>query len=299
MLDGIRGLIALAAAVGIVLSLASFFGARHPAFDTLAAFRVHLGLGFGALILFAVAFAARTAALIALTGLVVAGAGVAPALLPDTPLGLGDLRLYSQNLNYRNASLDAVATGVEAVAPDIIVLQEVNEANRALLEDLRGTYRTQTLCAFSDTVGGVAVAARFQQVGPPGCARGQGAGWLRLRTPVGDVTVVSLHAPWPWPYGRQAEQAKRLSQILGDLPEPILIAGDFNNAPWADSVRRIATATGTRVVPGLRLTLDKAEFWPGLPIDHVLVSEDLVAETRTLGTYGSDHRALLTQFRFR
>ena len=53
MLDSIRGFAALVAAVGITITLTSFYGGAHPAFDTFAAFRVHLTIGFAVLLIFA------------------------------------------------------------------------------------------------------------------------------------------------------------------------------------------------------------------------------------------------------
>ena len=55
-------------------------------------------------------------------------------------------------------------------------------------------------------------------------------------------------------------------------------------------------STGRSVSSG---SFQRPSFWPGLPLDHVLVSEDLVAETEMLEGYGSDHRALLTRVQMR
>jgi endonuclease/exonuclease/phosphatase (EEP) superfamily protein YafD len=133
-------------------------------------------------------------------------------------------------------------------------------------------------------------------VDAPGCARG--LAWARLQTEEGPVTVASIHMRWPWPHN-QARHVEDLREVLAALPEPLLIAGDFNNAPWAHSVDTIAAITGTRITEGLRLTFDRPVFWPGLPLDHVLTSEDLLAETEAHLPLGSDHTALITRVNIR
>lgn len=296
-LDGIRGAVALLVTIGIVVTLSGFFGHVHPAFDTIGAFRVQAGIAFAAVLLFSVAFSALTARLLAFTGILIAGAGLAPAVLPDEPVGSPDLVAYSHNMRFDNPIPEAVVGAIAAVDADIVALQEVREPNDRAISRLGRAYRTRVFCPFGP-IGAVAVISKLEAIGEPGCARGQGVAWARLSTPRGPLTAVSLHLPWPWPYG-QAPQAAKVAQILSELPEPIVILGDFNMAPWAYTLRQIHEATGTRTVRGLRLTYHRPAFWPGLPIDHVLVSEDLAAETETLGRYGSDHSALRTWLRFR
>ncbi|NNU80680.1 hypothetical protein HMH01_09555 [Halovulum dunhuangense] len=295
MLDAIRGLTTAIATAGIVAVIAGYFGDRHPALDTLGAFRLHALVAFGALFAFALVFRAMTARFIALTGAMLAAAGLAPAVLPADPIGPPELTLFSQNLRFDNPTPQAVVAGVEAARADIVAFQEVSRPNRAILDALR--YPTQVLCEFAG-VGDVALLSRHPMIGSPGCARGQGVAWARLSTPAGEVTAVTLHLPWPWPH-TQAAQSERVAGILAELEEPVVIAGDFNIPAWGASLKRIAESTGTRAVPGLRLTFLRPAFWPGLPLDHVLVSEELLAETRMIDAFGSDHAALLTGLRFR
>ncbi|MEO1274436.1 MAG: endonuclease/exonuclease/phosphatase family protein [Pseudomonadota bacterium] len=295
MLDGIRGVASLLATLGIVAVVAGYFGDAHPAFDTLGAGRLHAAIAFAALLLFSTAFAALTARLLAFTGLVAAGAGIVPSYLPGDPVVEVDLSVYSHNLRFNNSDLDGLLAQIETVEADVLLLQEVSRENAKALRRLeRGRWRLE-ICPFA-AVGGVALMTQGAE--EIGCEPGQGLAWARI--PVGgeEVTVATLHLPWPWPHG-QAPQAERIAELLGDLPEPLVIAGDFNAAPWSHTVDLIAEATGTRITPGLRLSFQPPDLWPGLPIDHVLVSEDLVAATEMLGRAGSDHAGLITDLRFR
>lgn len=296
MLSLIRGAIATLATAGIVATLAGFLGHIHPMFDTLGAFRIQLAIGFVALFLFTLAFSALVARSLALVGLAIALFGLAPGVLPEDEIATPDLRVYSHNLRFDNPDPRAVVALIERERSDIILLQEVSESNLEITRVIRPL--TEVVCEFSG-IGAVAILSRFPLIGEPVCARGQGVAWARLDTQDGPITVVSLHLPWPWPYGRQATQAEVVAELLSDLPEPILIGGDFNIPAWAHSFDRIMEATGTRAVGGLRLTFTRPSFWPGLPLDHVLVSEDLQAHTRSLPGTGSDHLPLLTNVRFR
>lgn len=297
MLDGIRGLAAAVAAIGILLTLAGYFGRVHPGFDTLGAFRLQALAAFGAIFVFSLLFGALTARYLAMIGALFAAIGLLPALQPEDPVGFADIHVYSHNLRFDNATPERVEAAIRAADPEVVLLQEVSDANRAITRALADTYRTEVICAFAE-VGGVAVLARYPMIGQPGCASGEGVAWARLRTPDGPLTVVSIHLPWPWPYGEQAAQAGRVAELLRDLDEPLLIGGDFNIAPWSYTVRRIEAATGTRTLRGFRLSFRRPAFWPGLPLDHVLTSEDLAGEVEQLGPFGSDHAALLTGLRF-
>lgn len=298
MLDSIRGFAALIAAAAITVTLASFYGGAHEAFDTFAAFRVHLVIGFAALLVFALVFSAMTARYLSLIGLVIAAAGLTPALMGREPVGVAEMRIYSHNLRFDNPTPRRVEQAIRASEADIVLLQEVSGPNEVIVDALSREFPTRLMCEFA-AVGGIAVLSRYRSIGEPHCARGQGIAWARLQTPEGALTAVSIHMPWPWPYGSQARQTVRVAEILAGLEEPIVIAGDFNNAAWSHAVGELRLATGTRATPGLRLTLQRQLVWPGLPLDHALVSEDLVAESRLLDQYGSDHHALLTELRWR
>ncbi|MEM9228517.1 MAG: endonuclease/exonuclease/phosphatase family protein [Pseudomonadota bacterium] len=289
---------ALISALGIVAVLAGYYGGAHPAFDTLGVLRLHAIVGFAGIFVFAMAFVALTARYLALAGIVIAAAGIAPAMMPQDPIGVTDVRLYNQNLRFDNASPQDVVAIVETLAPDVVSLQEVTTPNRTALAPLRDQFRTEVFCEFG-RIGDLAILSNYALIGAPGCARGQGVAWARLRAPAGEITVATVHMPWPWPYGRQQEQVARVGALLADLEEPLVILGDLNAASWSHSTYMLEQLTGTRTVRGLRLTFQEPAFWPGLPLDHVLVSEDLAALVEKMDTYGSDHAGLFARVRFR
>jgi endonuclease/exonuclease/phosphatase (EEP) superfamily protein YafD len=105
-----------------------------------------------------------------------------------------------------------------------------------------------------------------------------------------------VHLFLPFPYG-QHRQVTHLSEALKKLKKPLLIAGDFNAAPWSYTVKRVEALTQTRVVAGLMRTIPtRTQYKPYLPlaIDNVLVSPAIHVTQITTATHmGSDHWPVL------
>lgn len=295
-----RAVLALAAVLGLSLLVLGFLGSVHPAFDTIGAFRIHVGLGFVLLLVVGLVTGARIASGLSALGILGAVLGVAPYLIPDAEIDDFNLRGYQQNIRFDNPDVAGLAAAIRASEADFIVLQEVAAANRALLEELSYDYSQQLFCPFS-SVGGVAILARYPFWGDTGCESGQGFAWATLALDSERlVTVAAVHLAWPWPHTQQAHVSHLVPMLreLGNLrrggqkPIPLIVAGDFNMAPWGNSVKRMAAAAQARLASGIRLTFTRPEFFPGLPLDHVMTTIDISADVRMLESTGSDHRAL-------
>ena len=238
----------------------------------------------------------RISAKLAIVGSVLAWVGMLPTLVPPVSIAEPDLVGYQHNLRYDNGSLDQVEAAIRALDPDFVMLQEMSGQNRKLLDNFRVEYPHQVLCEFA-TIGGVAIMTRLQPFGDPVCHRGRGLAWTEVQTFDGTITLATAHLPWPWPY-EQAEQVDFYESVLKGAPGRVVLAGDFNNVTWSGVAKRLATASRTRIVQGLRLTFHDLPIWPGLPIDQVLVSTDVGAEVRKLEKFGSDHNALEIRLKF-
>lgn len=126
-----------------------------------------------------------------------------------------------------------------------------------------------------------------------------------VHTPHGPIGVLGVHPPPPMPSAaRIAERDAGLAAIpliLENLPERRIVLGDFNATPWNAAFVKMREQTG--LGPGS--TRWWLPSWPDplpaplrVPIDHVLVSGDLVVEHAELGaSFGSDHRPLLATVR--
>ncbi len=280
----------------VAAQLASLLQAVHPAFDALAQFRLHYSvLLAGGLILLLFLKSWRVASLSAAAtaaGLAAMAPVAGPASLPS---GSGRVfTLVQFNTLYKNPTPEVIIAQIKAVNADAVTLQEVAPRNTAIImQRLEAEYPYQRFCGYA----GVGVLSRWPSVGD-GCAPRNGFGWLRLNVEGREVTVASLHLPWPWPY-RQASSISELEPVFRALPQPLIIGGDFNSAPWSNSLARVTQMTSTHLAPGLRLTLKldaiRLPPWPFLPIDHVLLPEGAAADVRIGSPAGSDHLPLVAR----
>ena len=299
-----RATISIAAVLTGLTVLFSFLASWYPVADSVAHFRFHLT---AIMLLIAVLLAVlrnwRSAGL-SLAVSVAGIAGMAPAF-PAWDDAIADseartIKVVQLNLSYRNTTPDAVADFIRGEQADIVTLQEVTGKTARVIELLAEDYPYRVSCA-AKPVGGQAVLSRLPMAPgqSEGCVGGRGIVWMRVMAGGKPVTVASLHLHWPYPYG-QGPQIDRLEDTLKDLPRPVLVAGDFNAAPWSNAVDRVAQATDTTVVGGLRLSFDiKLNWWAppiAMPIDHILLPESLTPlEVRMGPGPGSDHRSVVAR----
>jgi len=299
------GLIASAISVPLVLG---FLGWLHPAFDSMAHFRIHLAVllaATGLILLFvrgwrvngAIAVALGCAAFIATTGL-----GGRAAALADDGQDAPRYRLLQLNLRFDNPDPQSVLSLIDGAAPDVITLEEVSRMWVAQLAATEEAYPHRIICPHGSRIGGVAVLSRRPFAAPPRC---HDRGSLALATVDFDgqaVDIAALHLAWPWPF-EQGWQVENLGPSLARLGDRALLAGDFNATPWSMTVRRVAAAGGLTLTRWVGPTwLDRrapASLRPyvGLPIDHVMVKGGILAGApRRLSAVGSDHLPVLTEF---
>lgn len=286
------------------LTLFSLLGPWVPLADSLAHFRFHLTVLITlASVLLALSRAWQRAGLAA--AVAVAGvAGMAPAFPVWDAAGVDgkapSITMVQLNLSFRNSAQGAVADFIRAENADIVTLQEVTAKTAKVMELLAADYPSQIRCD-AWRVGGPAIMSRLPMApgAAKGCIKGQGMAWMRVMAGGRPVSVASLHLHWPYPFG-QAKQIDRLESHLKQLPRPVLLAGDFNAAPWSHAVDRIAQATDTDVAAGLRFSFDiKFNSWAppiAVPIDHILVPEGLASLDVRLGPGpGSDHLSVVAR----
>ena len=139
---------AILSALAVLASLpvlGGYLGALHPLGDSLAVFRLQAAGLLAVMSAFALmAGAVRWGRIGMLMGLL-AGVPVVWAY-GTTPAPGGDLRLYHKNMLYRNDALPDLAADIRAAAPDAVTLQEVSQANLALLNDLAADFPHQLRC---------------------------------------------------------------------------------------------------------------------------------------------------------
>ena len=230
--------------------------------------------------------------------------GMAPALptwnAAEAGAGETPITVFQLNLLYRNSELEAVAELIRDEGADVVTLQEVTKKTGRLMTILEKQYPHSVLCRFA-AVGGVAVLSRLPLApgASRGCADKGGLAWLRVMAGGRPLSVASIHLHWPYPFG-QPRQLDRLQPHLEAIPRPVLVAGDFNAAPWSHAVTRVAGATGTSVAGGLRFTFEiKPIGWApalAMPIDHILLPDSVAPlAVRSVPGPGSDHASLVAR----
>lgn len=290
----------LLAGIGLLFAvIAGFGGSAHPALDSLSVLRPHLTLLAGALFLLALMLRAGLARLGLALPMVAGLLGMAPDILqtryvaaPSPHMDTEDtLHVISYNMLYSNSSLDEITDWLLAENPHVIALQEGSQLTKVLMTRLRDRYPHWLSCPNNTRLHSM-VITRLKLTGRGGCLGSQSdrLAWLEVTWQGAPLSLVSVHLQWPWPR-YQAHQLDRLERDLRGLPQPALIAGDFNAMPWSHSVARIADMTGTRRVSGFLPSFVGTEFLLPLPIDHVLAPDLLSPLATRLGpAMGSDHR---------
>ncbi len=298
-----KTIVAIATAFTGVLILFSFLAPWYPLADSVGHFRFHLT----AIMLLMTASLAvvrdwrylGVALAVSAAGI----AGMAPAF-PVPGAGADDnapaITIVQLNLSFRNTRPDAVADFIRRERADIVTLQEVTGKTRRVIDILAEDYPFQILCP-TGRVGGQAVLSRLPRApgDSEGCAERGGMAWMRVMVGGKPVSIASLHLSWPYPFG-QERHINQMEDYMRDLPRPVLLAGDFNAAPWSYAVDRVEAATGTTVAGGLRFSFDiEIRSWApplAMPIDHILLPSGLVPLEVRLGPGpGSDHRSVIAR----
>lgn len=203
----------------------------------------------------------------------------------------------SFNVHTRNERFETVRDWLRTGHFDAVVLLEIDQAWLDALQPLRDLYPYQLAEPRPDNFG-VAFLARTEpasgRIVHPGEA---GLPSVDVRM-TNSLRIIGTH---PLPPGRgdmvdyRDEQLRQLAAMVRGSPRT-LVVGDLNCAPWTSSFAKFARASGLGDTSrGWEPTWPA--FWPlplRTPIDHALLSTDLVCTARATGPdLGSDHLPLV------
>lgn len=287
--------------------LLGYGGALIFQLDGFAHLRLHFVI-LALLVAFLAAVVRRwTAVLRAVGAAVLAVAGLAPLWepAPDGPEEGFRLTVMTANLSNENPALDRARAALLKADADILVTQETTKAMMTGATSLARLYPYRLSLSTSGQILRTVIWSRYPMRD----------GELMLEDtvePTGAIAVVDLadgrellvvglhmaHAV----FGTQGAQIEALPGRLSDRPEPRVLLGDFNATPWSWALSRIGDLSGTRRLPGYRVTwrgvyptlLGDLRAPLGQPIDHILASPGIgVSEVRTVSIPGSDHLGLM------
>ena len=223
------------------------------------------------------------------------------------------LRILSANLANGRAEPRAFADLVRELRPDVVAVQELSPAQSEVLEPLMPHGRLEPQRNFLGMGISVRRPATFEHLPlefrNARVATLEPAHWPQLPRP---VEVVNVHITSPVAGPRLAEFVRRRLQIRGltayldaTRGRTRAVVGDFNATPlWAvyrrmaarleDVARTHAQRQGRRPERTWRYWLDGPRL---LRIDHCFAHGLDVESLRVLDVAGSDHCALLVDFK--
>jgi endonuclease/exonuclease/phosphatase (EEP) superfamily protein YafD len=230
------------------------------------------------------------------------GGGGAAHATPG-PEGDETLRLLLANVLVGNRQHDRVLDLVAEADADVLVFQEVNDRWMEALAELEGDYPYTVGMARQDAFGIVVFSrlplqdAECRSLGEAG--RPSTVMDLTLDgTPVTIVATHPRHPLSPRSFAQRNDQLGAVGALARDRTRPLILIGDLNVTMWSPWSRRLcAGAQLTNARRGFGVMPSWPTFLPPimrLPIDHCLVSDELVVTGCRLGpAIGSDHRPLI------
>lgn len=245
----------------------------------------------------------RTAALLALlalAGLVWTGADYARMRAPAG--ARSDLTLLWFNLFFANRTpREELVAAIAGSGADVVMLAEAAPVARHL-DALERRYPYRLGCDAVATCSVMILSRRpferaeilgFDQLGESRLLH------VRLAAPAGGrpVDLLAVHLLKPWYLGLTGNERTRLDWILRRYKGPLVMAGDFNAAPWSRRMRRLHATADLGFARWPVATWPAAAGAAGIPIDHLLVrgGAGIVATAPWGGDLGSNHRGLLAR----
>lgn len=297
----------LAALICVVFAVA--FPRLHPLVDLFAQFLLPAIVGAAVVAVVAALMgrpvATAAAGIVLLTALALAWPWLqAPrAASTDGPR----FKLMIFNVYYNNPDLRRVATLVRETKPDVVVLLEILPRIRPGLDAVADQFPYRVEC-WKEEACDALVLSRFPltdirpSLPEPKFRRPMGA--ITVAIEGRTLTLFPTHLTLPYPLvstNRQASQIKEIVDTIGTIGGARILAGDFNASTWG------GTMTFAREKLEFAALTGPGGTWPtflpapmGIPIDHILASEELALLSRQLFTVqGSDHRAVLTEIAFK
>lgn len=240
-------------------------------------------------------------------------------ILPLTPLVRRELkktslrregsqiRIITANVLMTNGNSQSLVDSIDKYQPDIVLTMETNQWWQDALIPLEESYPYTVACPLENLYG-MHLYSKF---------------------PLSDIEVSflvepdipSIHALISLPGGAQvrahflhpappspvanSSSSERDAELIAvahsiqHCEQPVLIAGDFNDVPWSETVqlfRRVSKLLDPRVGRGPKCSFHADYWFLRWPLDYIFLSHHFtVSLFERLKIEGSDHYALLTE----
>ena len=215
------------------------------------------------------------------------------------------MRALFANVFWLNRSSEAVRRLIREVHPDIIVLTEVNERWLSALRDLAAEYPCFKAVLHPNGFGILLCGRSHTQRHE--VLRIREVGLLAVLAPLQihqqRITVIGAHPASPVTPTRMRvrnRQLDRLAKLVIQQQGPLIVLGDLNATSWSPAFQDLLRTTQLR---DSRIGFGLQPTWPAsisslrIPIDHCLVSPEVVVHQRYVGPQiGSDHLPVIVEF---
>lgn len=297
------GLLQAAAVVTIVFSIVPALPLDHFAIQLFTHFRLQYFAASVLLLLALAAFRRRAYAAAMLLAVVLNATAVLPWYTgPGEVNGEHTLTVVQANVLSTNDEYEEVGKMLELERPDLVVFQEVSPHWLVALAQLLTEY-PHSYAEARDGNFGIAVFSKIPMVSvvhidSPPFAHPTIIAKLRLGEEL--LNLVATHPTIPVSrdlYAARNTQLDSLHEVLKRLDGPVILMGDLNTSMWDLHYRAFETRSKLRNArKGFGVTPTWPTFMPFamIPIDHVMVSEDVHVDDVHAGPrIGSDHLPLV------
>lgn len=232
---------------------------------------------------------------------------VLPWYLDDAPhVESVPVKMLLANVHSSNTAYERLIELVAEESPDIVVLQEINDAWVAGTRTLTSEYPFQYAQPRAGNFG-IAIYSRIpldsvtHVDSPP-----HGFPTILAQATVSGntFTMISTHPMIPLgetAYTSRNTQLDHVTSLVTAASGPTVLIGDLNTSMWSHSYRKLIAATGLHDV---RRGFGVIPTWPTfmpfamIPIDHALISSGIgVEDVRRGRRIGSDHLPLIVTIR--
>ena len=300
----LKALVVAGLGLGAILTALSILAYWRPALDI-----VNNGLpilAIGCLALLALAFATRARTLIGAAAILLAInfallLTALPGAAPEAPEGSERfLRIVTFNLWGGNDRTERIVAFLDATGADAVVLEEVRPHHENLLAKLGTRYPHRAgeqhgLVILSKHP--ILADGRVNREGQPPWMS-LIIRWARLDVNGTAVELAGVHLARPFYPALQHGDIVGLTHFLQTRSGPLILAGDFNMAPWTWSLKHFTRATGlgrfNTFHPTWPMHWRNVPLLPLVPIDNVFTSDHFASIGISLGPrLGSDHRPVI------
>lgn len=297
----------LALLATVICSVLGMFSKAHLIFDLASHFRPHYAIAACIALIIFFFYRSYWLALLSVIVLIFNLTFIVPWYFGNQEAASKereDIKLFVSNVLGSNRDYRSIISLIEKENPDIIVVMEINGGWVNALSVIKKKYMHSKLVPREDSFG-IGVYSKlpilmesveyFGLSGAPSIV-------LSLGSAQGNVTLLATHPMSPVGADRLKSRNKQLLDIAQEAQKiegPLIVAGDLNTTMWSSHYRQLEKNGNLR---NARRGFGINATWPsplgilGIPIDHVLVSDDiLVVDLKVGESIGSDHLPLIVE----